>query len=171
MSQRYRNPGYSLDEGRFQQRSRTDERGFEDRGTPRSSYGYGEGLGERIGEALGIERRPAPKNYRRSDERILDEVCYRLWANPDIDASEIEVEVKDAKVTLKGIVEERWVKRLAEDVADEVFGVEDVDNDLRVRGSITEKFLGDTRDKAPEPGAVTKTAAASATTTTGGVRR
>jgi osmotically-inducible protein OsmY len=73
-----------------------------------------------------------PKNYRRSDERIEEEINERLERDPQIDATDIEVTVKDGEVTLSGTVENRRVKRLAEDLADDVYGVKDVQNRLRM---------------------------------------
>ncbi|HXT51093.1 MAG TPA: BON domain-containing protein [Thermoanaerobaculia bacterium] len=74
-----------------------------------------------------------PKNYRRSDDRIREELCDRLMAHPEIDASEIEVEVKEAHVVLRGTVPDRRTKHRAEDIADHVLGALDIDNQLRVR--------------------------------------
>jgi hypothetical protein len=73
-----------------------------------------------------------PKNYRRSDERILEEVSDRLTQDHDVDASEIEVTVADGQVTLTGTVNSRHQKRIAEDVAESCSGVVDVHNRLRV---------------------------------------
>lgn len=73
-----------------------------------------------------------PKGYKRSDEKIHDEVCDVLTTHYDIDASEIEVEVKDGVVTLGGAVESRETKRLAEDVVADMNGVMDVRNNLRI---------------------------------------
>lgn len=75
-----------------------------------------------------------PKGYRRSDERIREEVSDRLTANDELDASGIEVQVRDCEVTLTGTVEDRWMKRLAEDLAERVMGVRDVMNQIRVQG-------------------------------------
>ena len=74
-----------------------------------------------------------PKNYRRSDDRIREELCDRLMAHPEIDASDIEVEVKEAHVVLRGSVPDRRTKHRAEDVADHVLGALEIDNQLRVR--------------------------------------
>ncbi len=73
-----------------------------------------------------------PKGYRRSDERILEELCDRLTFDPRIDASEIEVRVTDAEVVLTGRAATRFEKRLAEDHASHVRGVRDVINQIRV---------------------------------------
>ena len=72
-----------------------------------------------------------PKNFRRSDERIREDVCQRLTDHPAVDASEIEVAVQEGEVTLTGTVEDRRMKRLAEDVAGESPGVRDVHNQIR----------------------------------------
>lgn len=80
-----------------------------------------------------------PKNYKRSDERIQEDVNERLTRHPDIDASDIEVSVSDGVVTLSGTVDNRRAKHLAEDVAESVSGVKDVNNQIRVnRDQITQ---------------------------------
>lgn len=76
-----------------------------------------------------------PRGYRRSDERIREDVSDRLAEHGDLDASDIEVEVKDGEVTLTGTVESRMAKRLAEDLAESCSGVRDVMNQLKTRGS------------------------------------
>jgi len=73
-----------------------------------------------------------PKNYQRSDERIREEINDRLTADDSLDASDIEVQVRQGEVTLSGTVPERWSKRHAEDIADEVSGVREVMNQLRL---------------------------------------
>ena len=75
-----------------------------------------------------------PKGYQRSDERIREEVSDRLMADDRIDASDIEVEVRNGEVALRGTVGDRWAKRHAEDCAEEVMGVRDVMNQIRVQG-------------------------------------
>ena len=73
-----------------------------------------------------------PRGYQRSDERIREDVCERLMQHGQIDASDIEVDVSNGEVTLKGVVDSRQIKRMAEDVADSVPGVKDVHNQLRI---------------------------------------
>jgi hypothetical protein len=73
-----------------------------------------------------------PKGYKRSDDRIHEEICEHLTHHPGIDATEIEVKVKNGEVTLTGVVHERRFKHMAEDVADAVSGVKDVRNELKV---------------------------------------
>lgn len=76
-------------------------------------------------------RGKAPKGYTRSDERIREDVCERVMETP-LDASEVEVVVKDGEVTLTGTVRARHEKRIIEDIAADVRGVHDVHNRLRV---------------------------------------
>lgn len=78
-------------------------------------------------------RGKGPKNYRRSDERIRDDINDRLTDYPYLDASDIEVEVNNGEVTLTGTVESRYAKRMAEDIAEDISGVTHVENRLRVR--------------------------------------
>ena len=72
-----------------------------------------------------------PKGYRRSDERIREDVNDRLTEHAYLDASDIDVSVKEGEVTLSGKVFDRTDKRLAEDVAESVTGVKNVQNNLR----------------------------------------
>ncbi|HKO14956.1 MAG TPA: BON domain-containing protein [Gemmatimonadaceae bacterium] len=77
-----------------------------------------------------------PRNYRRSDESLYEDVCEALTRNADVDATDIEVSVDQGEVTLRGTVSDRRAKRRAEDVADTVRGVRDIHNQLTVeRGS------------------------------------
>jgi hypothetical protein len=73
-----------------------------------------------------------PKGYKRSDDRIHDELCERLTQHPLIDASTIDVAVKSGEVTLTGEVTDRRMKHMAEDVADQVSGVREIHNQLRI---------------------------------------
>lgn len=93
---------------------------------------------ERSGERRGEEARGSfagrgPRNYKRSDERIIEEINEMLTRHSSIDADDINVEVKDGEVTLSGSVPDRRMKHLAEDVAEGCFGVKDVTNNLRVK--------------------------------------
>ena len=88
-----------------------------------------------------------PKGYRRSDERIRDDVSDRLMWNAEVDASDIEVRVADGEVTLAGVVEDRSAKRLAEDLAEEVLGVRDVHNELKIRHGFLAGLTGEKADE------------------------
>lgn len=75
----------------------------------------------------------APKGYKRSDERIKEEVCDALMSANQIDPSDIEVSVSEGEVTLKGEVCCRNDKHLAETICERVLGVNDVITHLRVK--------------------------------------
>ena len=77
-------------------------------------------------------RGQGPKGYRRSDERLTEIICERLLEDPDIDASDISVQVRDQQVTLTGSVSSRWIKYRVEDVVEQATGVAERDNRLRV---------------------------------------
>jgi len=80
----------------------------------------------------GQHRGKGPKDYHRSDERIREDVCDRLCDDSNIDASNIDVKVSGSEVILSGNVESREDKRRAEDIAEAVSGVTNVQNQLRV---------------------------------------
>ena len=83
----------------------------------------------------GQHRGRGPRNYTRSEDRIRDDINDELTESREIDASEIEVEVAGGDVTLAGKVNTRYEKRLAEDLAEGVSGVKNVENRIRVQGS------------------------------------
>lgn len=78
-------------------------------------------------------RGKGPKNYRRPDNRIMEDVSDRMTDDSWLDASGIEVHVHHGEVILNGSVENRESKRRAEDIAECVSGVMHVQNNLRVR--------------------------------------
>jgi osmotically-inducible protein OsmY len=73
-----------------------------------------------------------PRNYQRSDARIQEDINDRLSDDWFVDASDIEVSVLNGEVVLTGTVNERSAKRRAEDIADAVSGVKNVENRIRV---------------------------------------
>ena len=91
------------------------------------------GLLERAGDWLQRKLGKAPKGYTRSDERIREDLSEVIWRRFDIDASDVEIVVKDAEVTLLGNVNDRRTKRLLEDLAEDVLGVLDVHNQIKIR--------------------------------------
>lgn len=93
---------------------------------------YGEGSLDREQSRSGFFGK-GPKGYRRSDDRIKEDVCETLSRNPRVDASDIEVSVEDACVTLSGTVESKEIKRAAEMAIENLSGVDDVKNEIRVK--------------------------------------
>ena len=109
------------------------------------------GRGERIGSAMerrgdemarsprrrGFAGRPS-RSYRRPDDRILDDVHQRL-AMCGVDADEVEIEVSNGIVTLSGRVPRRLEKRIIEEVTEQVFGVQEVQNHLRLARRVEDR--------------------------------
>jgi hypothetical protein len=120
----------------------------DDYGNPEGGFGYpgpqpGPGRPADAPASRGPHAGKGPKGYRRSDERIREDVGDVLERHPDIDASDIELQVSEGVVTLSGMVEDRRTKRLAEDVVDTVAGVKDVFNQLRISQGRLDDILGD----------------------------
>jgi hypothetical protein len=76
-----------------------------------------------------------PRGYQRSDDRIREDVCDALTADPFIDATEITITVHSGDVTLEGTVDDRQAKRRAEDCVEDLPGVRQVHNRLTVQSS------------------------------------
>ena len=89
------------------------------------------------GDQRGQLRGTQPRGYERSDERLRELACERL-TDADLDASDIEVKVSQGTVTLEGSVRARWMKHAAEDLVDDLGGVKDIQNHLRVRSGDTD---------------------------------
>lgn len=102
-----------------------DQRDRQRSGGPRSG-------GPRTGNARQEPARILPKGYKRSDERIRDEIC-EILCRSGTDVRDVSVEVSGGKVILEGTVIDRYAKHEIEDHAAECLGVEDVDNRIRVR--------------------------------------
>lgn len=108
---------------------------FEDRGSRgrenlarryEEHEGPGEGMMDMVRSFFGV----GPKNYRRSDARIEEDANEALYHDQHLDASGIEVSVKEGVITLAGTVPNRWSKLRAEDLLEDISGVHDVQNRL-----------------------------------------
>lgn len=112
------------------------ERGWWDRASDEVSSWFGDEEAERRRQMderrAGNYRGKGPKNYTRSDERIREDINDRLTDYAYIDASDIDVNVKNSEVVLSGTVDSRYDKRLAESIAEDVTGVRNVENHIRV---------------------------------------
>ncbi len=128
------------DYGSFNRRNNNDnnrgnDRDWWDKTKDEVSSWFGDDAADRrrqMDERRGQHRGKGPKGYTRSDDRIKEDVNDRLSNDEHIDASDIEVEVSNGEVTLTGNVNSRWEKRHAEDIAEEVSGVKNVENRVRV---------------------------------------
>ena len=109
---------------------RNHERGFLDRAGDEVASWFGDEEAERRREM--DHRGRGPKNYTRSNERMLEDACDRLTHDRGVDASDIQVTVDNNEVTLDGKVNTRWEKRRAEDCVYDVSGVKHVQNNLRL---------------------------------------
>lgn len=76
--------------------------------------------------------RVGPKGYQRSDERIREDICERLAHARHVDVREVEVEVQGGVVRLTGNVRDRRQKYCIEDIVDDVFGVREIHNAVRL---------------------------------------
>jgi osmotically-inducible protein OsmY len=74
-----------------------------------------------------------PKGYNRSDDLIYEDACELLKMSPDVDASDIEVKVKDRIIYLTGFIQDRECKRMAEIEIENISGVIDVQNQLVIK--------------------------------------
>jgi osmotically-inducible protein OsmY len=100
-----------------------------------TGYGYG---GSQYGSGQYGQTRQdrivrPPRNYKRSDDRIREDVCEAIMRAQDVDAGDVEVQVSGTEVTLTGVVEDRHDKRRIEDIAHDVTGVSEVNNQLRTK--------------------------------------
>jgi osmotically-inducible protein OsmY len=83
-------------------------------------------------KVMGPHRGKGPKGYQRSDDRIKEDVCEQLSENSFVDASDIDIRVEGAEVILTGTVHSKEEKRRAEDLAESVLGVKNVQNQIRI---------------------------------------
>jgi hypothetical protein len=102
-------------------------------------------------------RGKGPIGYQRSDERIKEDVCEALTDDDAVDASSIDINVKQGEVTLTGTVPDRSMKRMAEECIERIPGIKDVQNQLRVQASGDDTSRGKGARDA-DTGASTKTA-------------
>jgi osmotically-inducible protein OsmY len=109
-----------------------EERGFFDRASDEVASWFGDRDAERRRREDQFRGR-GPKGYTRSDDRIREDDSDRLTDDPFVDASDIEVIVTSAEVTLSGFVPSREQRRRAEDMAERISGVTHVQNNIRVR--------------------------------------
>ncbi|MBA2404384.1 MAG: BON domain-containing protein [Bdellovibrionales bacterium] len=114
----------------FDRDERDDEINNHEFNRSRFAEPYSQTYGRRDGGFSG----KGPKGYKRSDEKIHEEVCEALYRNPSVDASDIDVKVKEGLVTLSGTVDSRFTKREAENCIEHLQGVMDVQNELRLQG-------------------------------------
>ena len=97
------------------------------------------------------ERNDAPENERRFGERVSDATTAAaiksqlLW-NKHTDGLQVDVDVDRGRVVVKGIADSDTERELAERIAGNTDGVEDVENRIRVakKSEASEKSVGET---------------------------
>lgn len=77
-----------------------------------------------------------PKGWRRSDDRIKEEVNLALFVDHVVDASDMEVHVENGVVFLRGNVFNRAMKKAAERSVERLVGVVDVVNELKIQNGL-----------------------------------
>ena len=162
-----RERGYGERSGRDYDYDREEGRGWLDRASDAVASWFGDEEAERRRrmDEQREHRGRGPKGYRRSDERIKEDVNDCLSDDYYLDASDVEVSVSNTEVTLTGTVRNRTDKRRAEDLAESVSGVTNVENRLRVKQSgygdySNTSSIPTTSNIAGTPGSTTSSAAA-----------
>jgi len=137
-SANYGNYGNDRDQGNFGG-SRGSSRSWDDYGSQEMSGGpsWSNAQSWQIpGPFSGV----GPQGYQRSDERIREEVCDRLTQHGQLDASNLMVQVAQGEVTLSGAVDNRQARRMAEETAESVPGVQNIRNEIKVQQGLLEKI-------------------------------
>jgi osmotically-inducible protein OsmY len=130
--------GYGRSGQRYQSRDQeeADRRGWWDKTTDEVASWFGDEQAaqrRRLDAArAGNHRGRGPKNYVRSDSRIEEDINDRLTDHDYLDAYDIDVKVNNCEVVLTGNVPDRYSKFLAEEISQQVSGVRNVENRLRI---------------------------------------
>jgi osmotically-inducible protein OsmY len=136
----YGGGNYGTDYNRSR-RGNNEDRDWWDKTSDEVSSWFGDEDAERRREMdrrmSGQHRGKGPKGYTRSDERIKEDINDRLSDDVFVDASSIDVAVENGDVTLTGSVSTRSEKRRSEDIAEQVSGVKNVENRLRLASTVS----------------------------------
>jgi osmotically-inducible protein OsmY len=117
-------------------------------GMGNQSYGQSYGSSSQGSQQWGEHAGKGPKSYRRSEERIREDVCEALTHHAGLDASDIDVTVSEGVVTLVGSVESRQAKRMAEETIEHLSGVQDIKNELKVEDSTSKRSMSSSADSS-----------------------
>jgi hypothetical protein len=79
------------------------------------------------------QRGRGPKGYDNNDDRIYEKVCGALFQSPDIDASEIEVQVNGGVVTFEGMVSDVKTCHLILLLTSDIMGVTSIKNRITIQ--------------------------------------
>jgi hypothetical protein len=109
-------------------RERNENTYFGDREHRDRSYGGNQGQSSTAGGNKG----KGPKGYHRSEERIREDAYERLTYDDRVDASDIDIQVQGEDLILTGTVSSKEEKRRAEDIVENISGIRNVENRIRV---------------------------------------
>lgn len=108
-------------------------RGQEGLGNPgENTWGEEQFQAERREEQGRRQGNSGPRSRRKPDESLRQEIREILTADPELEATDIEVEVEGGAVTLRGAVVDSDARLLAEELVESLAGVREVHNRLRV---------------------------------------
>lgn len=170
----YNRGGREGDRERYGDRYNEEDRTWLDRAGDEVASWFGDEEAERRRQMdarqQGQHRGRGPRNYKRSDDRIKEDINDRLTDHDYLDASDIDVEVNNGDVILTGTVDSRAAKRMAEDIAEGVTGVGNVENRIRVKqnsyGQGNWSTTGTTSDTSTTTGTTGTTGTTDTTTET-----
>jgi BON domain len=121
------------------------------------SYVWDRSSGRASGTSRDDYRGRSPKDYRRSDDRIREDICDRLTDDPLLDPSDVTIKVEGGEVILSGFVATRDEKRRAEEEAERVSGVRDVINQIRVnRGEVSGQSMQQSQGRGQRSSSTTQ---------------
>lgn len=138
----YPRSGFSRYDPFGEERWGPDRRSFhtlEGAGRKGWDYDQNRGYGQVYGNAT-VAQKPSrnfrgkgPRNYQRSDERILEDIYDRISGAWSLDASEVEIEVRNGVVQMSGRVADRSVRHRLEDIAEGILGVMSIENRISIQ--------------------------------------
>jgi hypothetical protein len=80
-----------------------------------------------------VPKRRGPAKNPEQDAQLAEQICRRLEQNQFVEERCIHVVSHDCEVTLEGIVENRFARERAEQLAREVEGVETIENRIHIQ--------------------------------------
>lgn len=136
-------------------RSQNDQTQSDRASTPYSKSIWGNRTDASSGQRSGRSRGSLPKGYKKSDQRLTEDLG-ELLANEGIDCSNLDIEVKEGVVKLSGEVSDRFDKFTVEQLASDMSGVVDVENQLRLanknKADWNKSDLGKSESGKPDSG-------------------
>ncbi len=121
-------------EGQAQQETRALAEQYEGGDGPElTSMTQEQRRGSPPGEYTSNEIGPSAASIYRSDDQVRSEIEKLLEASDEVDAAEIDVEVRAGHVTLRGVVQSQDQRQAAKRIAHEALGVTEVEDAMQLR--------------------------------------